>query len=64
MNKLILLIMAIGMLSSSCARITNCPQKLNAKIKHSKTLRKTRRNLRVNYHYHQTKIGRFFKFEI
>lgn len=52
------------LLSSSCASITNNPDVLNARIRHSKTLRKTRRDLRINYHYHQTKIGKFLNFEI
>jgi len=60
MKKLILLMVML----SSCASITNCPKTLNAKIKHTKTLKKTRRNLRVNYQYHQTKLGRFLNFEI
>jgi len=61
MNKSIILMMVI---SSSCASITNNPDVLNARIRHSKTLRETRRDLRINYHYHQTKIGKFLNFEI
>ena len=49
---------------SSCASIKNNPDVLNARIRHSKTLRETRRDLRINYHYHQTKLGRFLNFEI
>jgi hypothetical protein len=49
---------------SSCARKTNCPTSLNAKQKHTKTLARTRRNLRVNYHYHQTRAGKLFNINI
>jgi len=59
-----LLSFIIAMILSSCARVTDCPTGLNAKIKHSKTLKRTRRNLRINYHYHQTKIGKFLNFNL
>ena len=50
-------------LSLSCSR-TNCSPVLNAKQKHTKTLARTRRNLRVNYQYHQTKMGKLFNINI
>jgi len=62
--RVLLLSFVIVMILSSCARVTNCPTGLNSKIKHSKTLKRTRRNLRINYHYHQTKIGKLLNFNL
>ena len=62
--RVLLLSFMIVMILSSCARVTNCLTGLNTKIKHSKTLKRIRRNLRINYHYHQTKIGKFLNFNL
>lgn len=61
MKQLILVMMVMGVLSS-CSRGPICPPIANAKIKHSKSLKKTRHDLRIKYHYHQTRAGRLFNF--
>jgi len=61
MYKSIILMM---ILLSSCVRFPNGIDKIKGRVKHTKSLRETRRNLRINYHYHQTKLGRFFNFEV
>ena len=51
-------------LLSSCVQNSFNGYVIKGRVKHTKSLRKTRQNLRLNYHYHQTKMGRFFNFEV
>jgi hypothetical protein len=64
MEKTIKKLIILMVILSSCARTANCPNTFNTKIKYFKTLKRTRSNLRVNYHYHQTKIGKFLNFNL
>ena len=49
-------------LSLSCSR-TTCPD-IKSKQVHIKSLKKVRHRLRVKYHYHQTRTGRLFNFNL
>jgi hypothetical protein len=55
--------MITGVLAS-CTRSVPCPKIINGKPIHSKQLRKLRHKLRVKYHYHQTRTGRLFNFNL
>jgi hypothetical protein len=60
MKKLIILMVIL----SSCVRVQYNQNLIKGRVKHTKSLRQTRQNLRINYHYHQTKLGTFFNFEV
>jgi hypothetical protein len=64
MEKTIKKLIILMVILSSCSRVMDCPTTLNTKIKYSKTLKRTRRNLRIKYNYHQTKIGKLLNFNL
>jgi hypothetical protein len=58
------IVIVLIFLSISCSRGPVCPPVIGGKIPHSKHLKHVRHKLRIKYHYHQTRMGRLFNFNL